>query len=233
MRLMRLAAIVLVALFTFAGAGTQSRADDNPHPNWLATVRVTADGSHVMGNPDAKLKLTEYISYTCPHCAAFFREGDGPLRLAYVVPGKLSVEVRHMIRDPIDLAVAMLTNCGSPAKFFANHAAFLSSQDKWMKALADASDAQKQRWTSGSLSQRMRAIASDFGFYEIMDRRGYSRTAVDRCLSDEAMAKRLAAQTANAEKLGVEGTPSFLLNGDLLAGTHNWASLEPQLDARL
>jgi protein-disulfide isomerase len=47
------------------------------------------------------------------------------------------------------------------------------------------------------------------------------------------MAKKLADQTAEAERLGVEGTPSFLLNGALLAGTHDWTSLKAQLDARM
>ena len=66
-----------------------------------------------------------------------------------------------------------------------------------------------------------------------MQGRGYDRIAVDRCLADQAMAKLLADQTAEAARLGVEGTPSFLLNGDLLAGTHDWSSLQLQLQARM
>src|SRR5690606_21768616 len=84
--------------------------------NWVGTVAET-DGGHRIGNPEAKVKVAEFVSYTCPHCAAFAREGEPPLQLAYVAPGSVSLEVRHLIRDPVDLAAAMLTNCGPASKF--------------------------------------------------------------------------------------------------------------------
>lgn len=204
-----------------------------PARNWNMNVVVTPAGSHVLGNPAAKVKLTEFISYTCPHCAHFDREGTDRLRVSGVAQGKVSIEVRHLVRDPIDMTVAMLTNCGPPSKFFINHSAFLRSQDSWIGAANTAGEAQRQRWTTGDTAARMRAIASDFGFYNIMATRGYDHTMVDRCLSDQAMAKKLADQTEAASKLGVTGTPSFLINGDLLAGTHDWESLQPQIEARL
>ena len=34
---------------------------------------------------------------------------EAPLKIGYVHSGKVSVEIRHMLRDPIDLTVAMLT----------------------------------------------------------------------------------------------------------------------------
>jgi protein-disulfide isomerase len=56
---------------------------------------------------------------------------------------------------------------------------------------------------------------------------------VDRCLADDALARRIAAQTVEGDKAGVTGTPSFMLNSDLLIGTFNWATLRTHLDARL
>lgn len=226
MRLLR--SLLAAALAIFAVA-----ASPPPHPNWNTTVTVTPSGSHVLGNPDAKIKLAEYVSYTCPHCAAFEREGVGVIRLTALAQGKVSFEVRHLVRDPIDMTAAMLTNCGPPSKFFLNHAAFLRSQATWIDEYDKAGSAQRLRWTTGSNPSRFRAIADDFKFYEIMETRGYDRVEVDRCLADEAMAKRLAAQTQGAEALNVEGTPSFLIDGVLLAGTHDWATLRPQLAARL
>ncbi|MGE3692793.1 MAG: DsbA family protein, partial [Novosphingobium sp.] len=201
--------------------------------NWNTVIAVTPTGSHVLGNPAAKVKLTEFISYTCNHCAQFDREASDRLRVTGVAQGTVSVEVRHLVRDPIDMTVAMLTNCGPSAKFFLNHTAFLRSQDRWIAAANNAGDAQRQRWSTGDMPSRMRAIASDFGFYSVMASRGYDRTLVDRCLADRAMAQRLAAQTEAASKLGVTGTPSFLINGELLAGTHSWDMLQPQIESRL
>ena len=220
--------LALVALATLAvAAAPGSRA------NWNATIAVTAAGSHVLGNPAAKLKLAEYVSYTCPHCAQFDREGTDRMRLAWVAPGKLSIEVRHLVRDPIDMTAAMLTNCGPPSKFMLNHTAFLRSQDRWIALANTAGQAQQKRWSTGDNTARMRAIAADFGFYVLMQNRGYERIAIDRCLADQAMMRRLSEQTAEAQRLGVSGTPSFLLNGELLAGTHDWQSLQLQLQARM
>jgi protein-disulfide isomerase len=201
--------------------------------NWN-TVVTANNGGHQIGNPAAKVKLIEFVSYTCPHCAHFATDGDGALQLAYVGPGKVQVEVRHVIRDPIDLTVAMLTNCGPADRFRMNHATFMLKQSKWIAPLLTASNSQRQRWYTGDNAARRRAIASDFGLYEIMAPRGYTRPEVDRCLNDEAMAKRLAAvSAADAEKWGVKYTPSFVLNGVLLTGTATWEQLYPQIDARL
>jgi protein-disulfide isomerase len=223
-RLIRIAALAAVAILSIGA--------DKPHPNWLTNVSIAPSGAHVMGNPAAPVKLVEFISYTCSHCAQFTQDAETPLRLAYVQPGKVQVEIRHLIRDPIDMTAAMLTNCGPPANFFANHALILGSQARWLGIAEKATAQQKSRWTNGDNAARMRAIANDFGFYALMARRGYDRPALDRCLADTATANRIAAQTVTAEKDGVTGTPSFLLNGVLLAGTHDWHSLNMQLAAR-
>lgn len=201
--------------------------------NWMTHVERT-DGGHRLGNPDAGVKLITFESYTCPACARFEREGAGPLKIAYVQPGRVSLEIRHVIRDPVDLTAAMLTNCGAASRFFANHSAFMTGQSEWLGALGRASKAQQDRWYTGDQAARRRAIASDLGFYRIMEGRGYTRAQADRCLNDNAKAQSLAeTSTADDEKYGISGTPSFALNGMLLIGTHGWNLLRPQLDARL
>ncbi len=200
---------------------------------WNYTVTRTAAGSNVLGNPAAKVKLTKYISYTCPGCARFEVEAEGALRLGYIASGKVSLEVRHFMRDPVDLTVALLANCGAKEKFFLNHSAFMRSQKVWIGKIASASEAQRARWTNGAFAARTRAVASDFKFYEIMASRGYDRASTDRCLADAALAQRLAKQTEEGDKLGVHATPSFSIDGQLLIATHDWALLRPQLDARM
>ncbi len=108
----------------------------------------------------------------------------------------------------------------------------LQTQDKWIGTIDKASAGQTGRWTSGSLGARMKAIANDFGFYQLMEQRGYRRTVLDQCLADEAMARRLTAQTQAATAAGVKGTPSFILDGMLLADTHDWRTLGAQIKAR-
>lgn len=201
--------------------------------NWNAVVSVTPDGNHVLGNPQAAIRLTQWVSYTCPHCSHFEQQAESALRLWFVAPGKGSVEVRNFVRDPVDLAAALLTHCGAPSGFFQRHTTFLRSQPRWFERYARAGVVQRQRWTSGIFAARMRAIATDLDFYAIAASRGVDRRAADRCLADEGKARKLAVIYAEAQKAGVEGTPSFSINGDLLAGTHDWRTLEPQLHARM
>ena len=217
-------AVLLAALGLIAAA---------PKRNWNTVVTVTPAGTHLLGNPDAKVRLTEFVSYTCPHCAQFERQAEAQLRLAFVAGGRGAIEVRHYVRDPVDMTVALLTNCGPPGKFFLNHTAFLRGQDRWIGPVANPSPAQGARWFAGTFAFRTRAIARDLGFYPMMASRGYTAPQVDACLADEALANRLAAGTQQAKELGVSGTPSFAIDGAVLAGTHDWQTLRPQLDARL
>lgn len=216
-----------------ATAALSIGATHSDKQNWNQTATVTPVGNHVLGNPDAQVKLVEFVSYTCPHCARFEEQADSAMRVTYVAQGKLSVEVRNFLRDPVDLTAALLANCGPPSKFFLNHSAFMRSQDKWIDKLKNAGPVQQKRWSAGEFSTRTRAIATDFGFYEIMKTRGYERVAIDRCLADEAKAQQLATGTEEAQKLGVPGTPSFLLDGVLLDGTHEWRTLAPQIASRM
>jgi protein-disulfide isomerase len=211
--------------------GAALLASGQTNRNWPTVVVQTADGAHRIGNPEAKVKLVEYVSYTCPHCAEFTREADDRIKLAYVTPGNLSLEVRHLIRDPVDLTVVMLANCGPVAKFPLNHATFMLQQAKWIAPMSDATTAQRQRWTSGDGPTRRRAIANDFGLYTLMLGRGYNRPELDRCLSDEAAARRFAEQSQKDwDRPGIDGTPSFSINGVVMPGTHTWSTLEQQLN---
>src|SRR3546814_9167637 len=64
----RLLALIGVVMLAGAAAPAPQAGD------WTRTVTQTAAGSFVMGNPAAPVKLIEYLSYTCPHCAAFSAE---------------------------------------------------------------------------------------------------------------------------------------------------------------
>lgn len=221
MSLKRLAVpFALVACLALTGAAKR---------DWNGTV-VRADGAHAIGNPAAPNTLTEFVSYTCPHCGDFARTGDEALKIAYISPGKLRLEIRHIVRDPVDLTAALLTWCGEPAKFPRNHAAIMHAQPRWLSVAQSATAAQRNRWATGDLPSRTRAIASDLGFYAIMEPRGYSRAALDRCLADTAMAKRLADNSQrDATRFDVAGTPSFALDGKLMPGVHSWDDLQRRL----
>ena len=202
-------------------------------PDWTITVTET-DAGYLIGNPDAEIKVAEYISYTCGHCADFARSGDPALKIGYVRDGNVSVEIRNLLRNPIDLTAAMIAHCGEPNKFALNHAALMLSQNKWLPNAANATAAQRQRWSNPDRAAARRAIASDLDFYELMEGRGYRVVDIDRCLADSAKETELIQATqADATRLSLRGTPSFTINGNLLDGVHGWPALQSALNAHI
>jgi protein-disulfide isomerase len=227
------AAALLTAQTLPAAPPKKPAATQGTGGNWNGMVQVTPAGTHVVGNPAAKVKLVEYVSYTCPHCANFEQESAAGLQLFFVNSGKGSIEVRNFLRDPADLAVALLTNCVTPRRFFVIHSAFMRQQAQWLGRAQGLSKAQIKRWYEGPQPARMRAIAGDLGLYQIAQAHGLDRTSADRCLANEAMVKRLTDLTVAADKAGVDSTPTFAINGTVLIGTHEWSTLEPQLKVRM
>lgn len=230
----RLVTLALAALSVAAGAAQQKAAKPKSAAiqaeNWAAAVEAR-DNGHLLGNPEAKSKLVEYMSYTCSHCAEFTRTGDLAIKLFLVPKGNVSFEIRHLLRDPIDLTATLLTHCGEPEKFLGNHEAIMTRQTEWMETARKATQAQRTRWNFGTNAARWRAIASDLGFYGIMEARGYSRAALDRCLADQTKATALAETSArDVGALSLPGTPSFVLDGKLLEGVHSWDALKPVIE---
>lgn len=221
-----LAAAALAATAPLAAAPAK-RAATVP---WQAPLSRTADGAHVYGNPAARLRLIEYSSYTCPHCAHYAHDSQSQLFPGMVRQGQVAVEIRPFLRNIVDVSASLLAQCGAPGRFYGNHHAILAAQSNWLKTPTDAA---QKRWGTLAFAARLKAVAQDMGLYRLMLGRGYTTAQLDQCLADRALADRLAASTNDAvNRLGVRGTPGFVLN-DRLLEAHDWATLQPQLSAAL
>ena len=203
-----------------------------PNPgNWGATIARTERG-HLIGNPEAETKLIEFISYTCPHCADFTARGEPPLEIVLLQPGKITLEVRPRIRNGVDLAVTLLAQCGDPAGFKGRHQALMLSQAIWLGKARNAPVSQQEIWQRGDKAGRMNA-ASALGLTAMLAARGQSQAELDGCVSNDAAAKKLLANNdADGAEFGVNGTPSFALDGKLLPEVHSWEALYPVLSAK-
>lgn len=220
LKLARIGAVALAATFTIGAIS-----------NWNINVTQT-DRAMVVGKDDAPVTLTEFVSYTCPHCATFEKDSEAVLQLAYVGPGNLKRDVRSIIRNPVDLAVTMLAQCGDPNKFVQNHIMFMTQQPTWLEKGRNSTAAQRTLWSRGDAASR-RSMASSLGFYDMMETRGYSRIEADTCLNDDARVPVLMANTeADFAEFGIRGTPSFAIDGETLENVHSWQTLGPLLEAK-
>ena len=197
---------------------------------WADMAAVTPEGGYVIGNPDAPLKLVEYASHTCPHCAAFSQEAAAKID-AYVAKGTVSYELRNQVHDPLDLTVALLARCGAPASFHPLANQFWADFDNIIRTAIQTNGAALEQAQQAPQAQRFQAIAQASGVLDFFASRGVSRDQAMTCLADVAKAQRIAdASETQSEELDVTGTPTFLLNGKKVEGTR-WADIEPALQA--
>jgi len=196
---------------------------------WTDTVSVTPDGGYLMGNPDAPIKLVEYGSLTCSHCAEFAEKAGADLRDNFVASGRVSYEFRNFVRDAIDITAARLTRCGAPESFFALTDQVFANQAAMFETVQKAGDAAFQAAMSQSEDKRGGAIAQLTGLSDFFAARGVARDQAATCLADGAAMQALAKATEKASNdYEITGTPTFLLNGKKI-DTNTW----PELKARL
>lgn len=200
---------------------------------WSANVSISSVGAHVVGNPKAKVKLVEYFSYTCSHCAEFAKLGSAPLKTQYIDKGLVLFEYRNLVRDPVDMTAALLARCGTVGAFAGNHDAIFAAQPVWLAKVVKATDAQKASWFQGDTGARARKIAADTGLTALMQKRGYTIAQVNACLDSEVAQAELTGMTnIGLSADHVLGTPTFFLNGRDAEVTV-WSALKTKLDAAL
>lgn len=195
--------------------------------SWVDTAAVTPEGGIRIGNPEAPLKLVEYGSHTCHVCADFSKQGAVALD-GYVEKGVVSYEIRNLIRDPVDLTIALLARCSGPAAFHPLANQVWGNFDALM-ATVQGNGAALQQASSAPPAQRFQAIAQASGLLDFFAERGISRDQAMQCLANTQQGEQLAnASDEQAQEFNITGTPTFFLNGNRLAPT-SWEALEPLL----
>ena len=245
-----LAIALAVASFATAACNAEKSADKGaaasgpvtpvaPPANgdWSTVVSQTAEGGFLMGNPNAAVKLVEFSSMTCPHCAAFDAEAMKPLTENYVKSGRVSLEFRNYVRDPFDVAASLVARCGGTTSFFGLTRGLLADQSEWIAKIQGADPAAMQQIQTLPPQQQFGEIAKIAGFQDWAAVRGLTPEKIAACLSDQAEVDRLVQMQNDAvSSYDIPGTPSFLLNGELVKiepGTSVWSQVESQIKSAL
>jgi protein-disulfide isomerase len=220
-----LASVVAVAALAAAPAPTAPARKAAVAKDWTKTVVATPAGGFRMGSPAAPVKLVEYGSLTCNHCADFSRTGMAPLSAA-VRSGKVSFEFRNFVLNGADLAASLIARCGGPAKFFPVIGKMYASQELWTGKISGISEAQAEQLAKLPQGQQLVRIGDIGGLTRLAAASGIAPAQAKKCLADEAALQRLADMHDAATKLGVEGTPTFSINGSIVHA-HDWSELAP------
>lgn len=216
--------VLLLAFATLLLSGAAPAAPTTP---WVNVIVRTPEGGVRQGNPNAPVRLVEYGSRSCPTCGHFGREGVGPLRTNYISTGKVSYEYREFWVHPQDPGLSALGNCVPLSRFFPLLDAMYAEQE----ALSGRMNQQMfDRIAKLPQLQRPRAWAVSLGYVDLLKRRGMPEAKALQCLGNAALLNQLVARVKAGVAAGVQGTPTFFVNGTR-TGAYSWQQLEPELIA--
>jgi protein-disulfide isomerase len=202
-----------------------------PNGDWTQIVSETPEGGFQMGNPNAPVKLVEYASVTCLHCAEFAEKGGEKLKNEYVKSGQVSWEFRPYLLFPTDAGISLLLRCQGATPFFRLMEQLYAEQKNWVVKFQNLSQAEAQRIQSLPPAQQVKELfrAGDMG--QFFRQRGVPEARINACLNDQAGLEKLVGitQKANMDMPNFPGTPTFVINGEMVANVASWELLEPKL----
>lgn len=166
-----------------------------------------------LGPAKAPVAIVEYASMSCPHCAGFEQNVFPMLKSKYIDTGKVRFVFWEFPLDVKAVAASMLARCiaGDDAgKYFEAVEALFKAQDQLMEHTADT----------------LKLIGKQLA--------GMSEEAVETCVKDQAMLDKLKADQNYAfERLKVDATPTFFVNGEKLRGAMSFEELDQKIRALL
>ncbi len=201
------------AMIALAAAATAAMTPALAQETATAETAATGPGDFSLGSPDAKIKMVEYASFTCPHCAHFHETVFGQLKKDYIDTGKVHFTLREVYFDRYGLWAALIARCGGEMKYFGIHDMLFAKQSEWA-----ASD------DPAVVVENLKTLGRSAGLED---------AAMEACLNDTANAEALIKQfQTNFEADGVEGTPTIFINGAKYSNMA-YEDLKAILDAEL
>ena len=155
-------------------------------------------GDTFIGKADAPVTVVEFGAPTCPACKGWHDEYWKQLKADYVDTGKIKF-VFHALpshNPPVDRAIAAIAHCSGQENFFAVLDKGFEDQMKIEQAAR-----------AGTAKDALADLAKSFGI---------TGEAFETCLADPAHTQRIFEVQAEADRLGVNGTPTFFVNGVLV-----------------
>ncbi len=196
---------------------TTSSTPANPLVGSAIAQEVELDTSTIVemvqGAEDAPVEIIEYASYTCPHCATFHKGAYKQLKKDFIDTGKVKFTYREVYFDRYGLWASMIARCAGPDKFFGITDLLYEGQSEWTRAGGPTEIVDELRKIG-----RLAGIDND---------------QLEACLQDGTRAQTLVAwYQENAERDGIEATPSFIVNGKKVSN-QSYADFKKLIESEL
>jgi protein-disulfide isomerase len=210
MKMITRRSVLIAGAAVAALAATPALAQEEGAPVDLAELlKPPALGDMALGADEgAKVTIVEYASATCPHCAAFHKDVWPKLKTDYIDTGKIRFIFREFpLNDPA-LAAFMIARAAPKESYFPLIGVFFDTLETWAKDPAN-------------------------GLLNIAKQAGFTQEKFDATLKDEKLAKGIMEIRDAGAKFGVQGTPTFFLNGKPMRGEVTYDTLKADIDKLL
>ena len=184
-----IAASVVLGLAACSEAGAKGKAAKGA-PTFV-------DGGISMGNPNAKVKVVEFASASCSHCARFDAEVFPAFKAKYIDTGRISYTFKEFLTQPEQYAAGafLLARCAGPAKYFS--------------VVEGAFRGQTEMFATQDMRTPLLKVAQSAGMNE---------DQFKACVSDQVQLKALSDRIDHAQTVDkITGTPTFIVNGVTVA----------------
>jgi protein-disulfide isomerase len=161
-----------------------------------------------MGDPNAPVTLIEYFDYQCGHCYSFYLYKEDLLLNQYVAEGKVYYIQRPFSSYPDSVNAAEAAYCAA-------------DQNKYWEMRNAIFDNYTMGYSTSSLITIAGMIDLDTALFE-------------ECLTNHKYTDQIAQDLAEGRAAGVTGTPSFVVNGQVVVvGDQEWSVFQQALDAAI
>ena len=164
-----------------------------------------------LGDKNAPNILVEYASLSCVHCANFHNKELPAIKSQLIDKGKLKYIYKDFPLDLPAMLAAMVSNCYSGPQYFEVLKSLFRNQKKWVVYSND----KKQLYSS---------------FHSVLKEHGISLKKINSCTEETEDNKQkwdnILATRLDAQKKGVNSTPTFFLNGKKLEGIVDLEKIE-------
>lgn len=181
-----------------------------------------SDDDAVLGDKDAPVTIVEFSDYQCPFCRVFYNETMPDLKKKYIDTGRVKLVFRDFPLDfhPYAIPAAMAAECardlGDDEVYFAMHDKIFDGENKLGNGTVDI--------PREALSTYADELGLDVGKF-------------DKCVDDEKFKDEVLKDLADGEKIGVNGTPGFIVgteeSGMRFSGARGLNYFEPLIEKAL
>jgi protein-disulfide isomerase len=175
----------------------------------------------ILGNASATVTLIEYGDYQCPYCVQFFSETQPQILQNYVNTGKVRVVFRDF--------------------------AFLGAESTAAANAAQCAEDQGKLWPyhdalySAKLADDNKGGTEDDGFFttteflKLAQQVGLNIPTFTSCINNNTDANIVAQEKGDAANAGINATPSFIINGQMVTppGMQPYSVFQQAFDAAL